>query len=312
MPRGVGTRSVLEKGSFYFALNASRGFAFNGGHPETKGLSSNGQVITVPLHRHEISLDYLRIEFELEYAVTDKWSLLFRVPYEVKDQNAEVRFIEPANAEKRQAMLSNQNIHHRTETYRGVSDVMLLATHNKQGLFREGDSMKISAGTTLPTGKTEEDVYKLGDKGLKHLHIQFGTGTFNPLLELNYSMPLARQFSLSAYALGRFPFYENHKNYEGPVEMMSGLTLSYRPNSQLLFHLNSMVYYQHFAYWAGEKDINSGLVTTSGALGAQIKAWENTTLSVDVLYPFSQNILSVGDTFKQGPTVLFGISQTLR
>ncbi len=124
---------------------------------------------------------------------------MLRVPYDIKDQEASVGFIEPALEEEKKAMLRNGNIHHRTETYRGLSDLMLLATYDKQALFRAGDSLKISAGTTLPTGKTEENPFELGDKGREHLHIQFGTGTFDPLLEANYGIPLARKFRLGGW-----------------------------------------------------------------------------------------------------------------
>ena len=105
---------------------------------------------------------------------------------------------------------------------------MVLVTHRKQGVFREGDSLSLSLGTTLPTGKTEEDPFELGDSGLKHLHIQFGTGTFDPLLELNYSMPVAGKLGLGAYALGRFPAYENSKTYQGPMEITSGVLCVFR------------------------------------------------------------------------------------
>ena len=125
-------------------------------------------------------------------------------------------------------------------------------------------------------------------------------------------MPLARDFSLGAYALGRFPLYENGKTYQGPVEITSGLILGYRLNNRLSLHLNATAYYQNFAYWAGERDINSGLFATSGMLGMAIKAWEDTTLSLDVRYSLSQRTLSEGDAFEQGPTLLFRISRNIR
>ncbi len=307
----MGAGSVLEKGSLRFSLNGIRGFGFEGGHPETKGLHANGQIITVPLHNHEVSLDYLRLEAELEYAFRDSWVLVFRAPYDIKNQKAGVEFIEPATSEEKEAMLSNMNIHHRTEIYRGLSDLMLLASHNRRDLFREGDFLKISLGTTLPTGRTEENPFELGGHGLKHLHIQFGTGTFDPLLELSYRMPLKRQFSLGVYALSRLPFYENGKTYQGPAEITPGLILGYRLNSRISFHLNPTAHYQNFAYWEGQRDINSGLVATSVVLGMAIKAREDMTLAFDVRYPLSQRTLSEGDTFKQGPTFLFRISRDM-
>ena len=304
----MGTGSVLDKGSFRLSLNTARGYGFEGGHPETKGLDSNGEVVSVPLHRHEVSLDYQRLELELEYALKDSWGLALRVPYDIKNQRTEVGFIDPVSPQEKQQILDNGYIHHRSESYRGISDLMLLATHRKQAVFREGDALSLSLGTTLPTGKTEEDPFELGERGLKHLHIQFGTGTFDPLLELNYSMPVAGKLGLGAYALGRFPVYENSKTHQGPVEITSGVLLGYSLNSRISLHLNGTSYYQNYAYWDGERDVNSGLVAISGMFGMSVRAWEDATLGLDLRYPLSQKTLSDGDAFKQGPTLLFRIS----
>ena len=304
----MGTGSVLDKGSFRFSLNTSRGYGFEGGHPETKGLDSSGQVVSVPLHRHEVSLDYLRLELEFEYALKENWVLALRVPYDIKDQKTEVAFIEPATPEEKEQMLDNGHIHHRSEPYRGISDLTLLATHRKPALFREGDSLRLSLGTTLPTGKTEEDPFKLGDAGLEHLHIQFGAGTFDPIIELNYSMPVAGKLGLGAYALGRFPVYENSRTYQAPVEITSGVFLGYSLNRRVSVHLNGTAYYQNFAYWDGERDVNSGLSAMSSVFGMALKASEDTTLGLDFRYPLSQRTLADGDAFKQGPTLLFRIS----
>ena len=304
----MGAGSVPDKGSFRFSLNTERGFGFKGGHPETRGLDPNGQVVILPLHRHDVSLDYLRLELEVKYAFKDNWVLTLRAPYDIKDQNTEVSFIEPATAEEKQAMLNNGYIHHRSETYRGISDLMLLTTYWKQALFREGDSLSLSLGTTLPTAKTEENPFKLGEKGLKHLHIQFGTGTFDPLLELNYRVPVTETLGLEAYALGRFPVYENSKTYQGPVESTLGVLLRYNLNNRISLHLNGTSYYQAFAYWDGERDINSGLVAMSSLFGISIEAWKDTTLGIDLRTPLLQKLLSEGDAFKQGPTLLFSIS----
>lgn len=304
----MGAGSVLDRGSFRFSLNTARGYGFEGSHPETKGLDSNGQIVSVPLHRHEVSLDYLRLELEFEYALTDRWTLALRVPYDIKDQRADVESTEPVSPQEKQQILDNGYIHHRPERYRGLSDLMLLATHRKEALFREGDSLGLSLGTTLPTGTTEEDPFELGYSGLKHLHIQFGTGTFDPLLELNYSMPVAGKLGLGAYALARFPVYENSKTYQGPAEITSGVLLEYSLNRCISLHVNGSAYYQSFAYWDRERDINSGLIAMSSMFGIAVEAWEHTTLGLDLRYPLSQRIRSDGDAFKQGPTLLFRIA----
>ena len=70
---------------------------------------------------------------------------------------------------------------------------------------------------------------------------------------------------------------------------------------------NLSIYYQDHARWDGERDINSGVIGTSGTIGAGVKIGR-TNVSIGVRYPFTQETLSdEGDTFKQGPTVLFNI-----
>ena len=305
----MGAGPVLQAGTFRFAFNTVRGFGFEGGHLETNGLNTNGQVIPVPLHRHEITLDYLQMELEFEYAWADRWSLLMRIPYEIKDQKAKINFLEAATLEERQAITRNQDIHHRNKQYQGLTDFTLLARNYRQGLLRKGDSLEVSAGTTLPVGKTEADPYELGDRGLKHLHIQFGTGTFDPLLEVNYRMPLSQGFSIGAFGLGRFPFYENQKTYRGPVEGTTGIILGYRWKPWVSFHAATRAHYKNFAYWKGKRDINSGLVTAAGLFGGIIKVGKKTRLGMDLWVPFFQNTLTEGDTFKHGLTVVFKISQ---
>ena len=137
---------------------------------------------------------------------------MLSIPYAIKSQDANVEEIEPTSPAEKQAILANQNIHHRDETYRGISDFSLRFSHTRHGILRGGDHFIALLGTSIPMGKTEDDPFKLGDAGLKHLHIQFGTGTFNPLAEVHYGTPLFRDFSMSASIRGQFPFYENSKN----------------------------------------------------------------------------------------------------
>ncbi len=306
-----GAGRVPQKGSFRFSFNVVRGTDSQGGHPETKGLDDSGQVIAVPVHRHEVSLDLLRVEFEFQYTFLDHWDFVIRAPYDIKDQSSAVGFVEPATPGEKAAMLRNMEIHHRNESYRGFADLMALVANRDYDLMRQGDSFRIAFGTSLPVGQTEEDPFKLGDQGEEHLHIQFGTGTFDPLLELYYHLPLAGNLSLGAYTLGRFPFYENNKTYQGPVEVTAGVSLGYFFGSRFFLHGDGSFFYQSHAQWDGQDDINSGLRATSALVGLSVNMSENTTLGMDFLYPISQNTLaSEGDAFERGNTFLFRISRS--
>ena len=273
---------------------------------ETKGLSGN-QVVSVPLHRHEVSLDYVQTEVEIEYGLSDVWAIALRVPYEVKNQDSRITLIDPATPEQRRAMVDNMNIHHRDETYRGLSDLMVLLGRSRQGLFRDGDLFRVSFGATLPVGKTEEDPYDLGDRGLQHLHIQFGTGTFDPLLEMNYRSPLPKGFLLDGFLMSRLPLYENSHTYRGSREVTTGLMLSHSLGRRVMLHGNSTLYYQDFAAWAGRRDLNTGLLATSLMAGATLSLRPGLLVESHLHFPVAQRALSAGDTFEQGLTVLFRI-----
>ena len=61
----------------------------------------------------------------------------------------------------------NRNIHHRNETYIGPTDADVLLGYRTQGVLTENDFLMARIGTTIPFGKTEENPWILGDKGLK-------------------------------------------------------------------------------------------------------------------------------------------------
>ncbi len=287
------------------------GFDFKGGHFEDRGINSSGSLITVPTHRHQVSLDYVRIELGAQYAVNRNWALWFRLPYEIKDQKVNLELVDPATAAEQQAMLRNMNLHHRDGTYAGLSDLMLLAAYRKPDLFVKGDSFKLAFGASLPTGATEEDPFKLGAAGQEHLHIQFGTGTLDPLLELYYNVPISESVSLDTYATGRFPIYENSKTYRGSIEITSGLGIRYKPTEWLSLHSKFSMFYQNFAHWDGSIDENSGLISTLALIGASVRPWERTILSLDIMYPiFQETLLDEGDAFEMGPTFRLGVTRS--
>ena len=268
-------------------------------------------MIQVPLHRHEVSLDYLRLELELGFQFDRNWGLRLRLPYDTKHQESRVEFLEEVTKEQRAAILSNQDIHHRTEKYNGLSDLMALASYRNTGLFREGDFLNLSFGSTIPTGRTGEDPNRLGEQGLKHLHIQFGAGTFDPLLEGSYRTRVSEQLSIGGHVFSRFPFSENNKGYRGPIESTGGVILDYKVNPTVSVHVNPTVNYQHYAHWFGERDIHSGLIGTNVLLGMSIHSWKETDIGVNFLYPVSQRTLSDGDAFRRGPAILVTFSRAL-
>ena len=262
-----------------------------GGHLETRGLSPTGKVIDAPLHRHHVALSTYRIDVGVQYLLSDQWTLQANIPYAVRDQDASIEWIDPVSPEDEQAILRSRDIHHRNETYTGLADSDLFLGYKIRGLFKTGDVLFTRLGTTVPTGRTEENPWILGDAGIEHLHIQFGTGTFNPIANLQYSLPLYRGGTITASVRGMFPFYENSKTYQGPVELSYTAGFTYRLFNWLSFSGNYLGFYQSAASWAGERDINTGLRYSMAALGMSLATLDGISVSANVMFPLTQETL---------------------
>ena len=287
-----------------------RGFDADGQHSETKGLTPDGQIVRVPLHRHNVSLDYTRLEIGVKYAFADNWNIGLRMPFEHKKQDASIEQLTPLSESDLRAILANQNIHHRDESYMGLADLNLLLSHTRFDVLRNADHLLVAVGSSIPTGKTEEDPFRLGNAGRKHLHIQFGTGTFDPLVELHYGTPLFHNFSLNASTRGKFPFYENSKTYRGPREWTFTAEVEYSVLDWLSLHATYLNFFQNYAYWDGEQDINSGIVVHAGLFGPTVHTGYGLPVRLNVMLPFAQKPLSGrGDSFEPGPTVFLTVSR---
>ena len=272
-----------------------------GGHLASTGLSTAGKVIDVPLHRHRVRLSTYRMDIGLHYLLNDEWTLQANIPYAVRDQDASIEWLDPVSSEDEQAILRSRDIHHRDETYTGLSDADVFLGYKFRGLFKTGDVVSARLGTTIPVGKTEENPWKLGDAGIEHLHIQFGTGTFNPIIGLQYNLPLYRGMAITASGRGVFPFYENSKTYRGPVELSYTAGFMYRLFDWLSFNGNYLGFYQSAAAWAGERDINTGLRYSMAAFGMSLATLDGITVSANVMFPLTQETL-----YDEGDAIEFG------
>ena len=281
-----------------------RWFNAQGGHVETEGVSPDGNVIDVPFHRHHVKLNIFRADIGLKYQLGSQWMLEANIPYETKAQEATVEQIDPVTPEQWDAIVRNGNNHHRNETYTGLADADILLAHHFHGVFKANDFFIGRFGTTIPFGKTEEDPWKLGAAGLEHLHIQFGTGTFNPIVDLYYRLPLYKGLDANASIRGKFPFYENSKTYRASRELTYTGGLNYRFNDWLSLQAGYLGFYQSYAYWAGELDINTGLLFSMACVGASIATPYNIPVSVSLVLPLSQKTLyEESDAFEFGPLV---------
>lgn len=303
---------TLHKGTFRVTYNATGGLNYQGGHTNFTGLTQSGQLINVPEHEHIVSLNFIRSEFAFEYTFKTNWSLWLRMPYDVKTQTASVEFVQTATMEEQEAIIRNRDNHHRNETYTGLSDFRLLVAHRYNHFLSKKGRLDAAIGISLPVGKTEGDPIRAGNAGEKHLHIQFGTGTFDPLLELHYTASLSKKMSLAVFTMNKVSVYKHSNSYQGPFETTTGISIGHRTAKWLSLRGTIASFTQTQATWDGEADPNSGLFSVNGTISPTFFLKKGFTITPGYRFPIYQKTLSdEGDVFEYGPTFVLNISYLL-
>jgi hypothetical protein len=158
-----------------------------------------------------VTIGITHAETMLEYGLRDGMQWALRLPYDVKAQRVRYTTLDGAPFTP-----AYGDIHHRTETLRGISDPSLMLDWGVR-------QWVLGIGTTIPIGHTVEDPVRLGNLGLKHEHIQFGSGTFEPKLLLQWS-----NANLFARAEGTVPLYQSGKGYKPPLVIAWSAGPTYR------------------------------------------------------------------------------------
>ncbi|HJP02590.1 MAG TPA: hypothetical protein QF764_12550 [Planctomycetota bacterium] len=297
----------IEKWNLEFRL--VRAFDMDGGHTSTQGVEASGETVLVPLYRHRVHLELLRLQFTARRRLNKDWTGWLRLPYDIKERAAAIELIEGATDEQVAQMERSMQIHHPTATLSGFGDANALAAHRSVGIFTDGDVLTLAAGTTIPLGRTEHDPFELGDEGLEHEHVQFGSGTFDPILEAYYMRPLTGGLKFSAFATGRLPVYENDKEYSPPLQFNAGGLLNWQARERLQIHVGLGAFRQQGAQWDGVLDRDSGYESIELLAGANWALGASSNLTLGLVIPLSQRTLvEAAERFERGPALTFGFS----
>jgi hypothetical protein len=142
------------------------------------------QVRDEPPQLHDQHFAIAELRASLEHGFTEALGVEVQLP--VRLNRTTVSFTAPDGTP---LVLDYQNIHHRDETLFGLGDPWVLGRY----AWRLGDlGLTARAGFTVPLGNTVENPFALGEEGLPHQHVQFGTGTVRPLLGLEASRSWGR------------------------------------------------------------------------------------------------------------------------
>jgi len=186
--------------------------------------------------------------------------------------------------------LTEPGIHHRNETVSGLGDPILLGSY---GRAVSGWRLGGRAGFSIPIGRTEVDPFALGDQGLRHQHMQLGTGTINPIV----SVEASRSWGL--WRLGGFLFtqqvvYENSKGYQAGDRYAGGLALRRRLRDRWTLRGGVELQGETAERWNGTvhlDDGNRGRLDVMLAAGASWSASSRLTVDLGVKVPVVTHVV---------------------
>lgn len=242
---------------------------------------------------HHVRLALTHSEMTIDRGLSKHMQLSLRLPYDIKEMRVRYTtldggpFVPPYG-----------DIHHRNETLRGIVDGTLILDWSPQSQWLFG------FGTTLPLGQTVPDPVVLGQLGLKHEHIQFGSGAFQPILAAQWSKP--GTVPIFARVEGRLSLYENREGYRAPNTFTWTAGPSFRLG-RLWLAPGLSGQYQTVGRWSGAVDEGSGF--ENGGIQLQLSAPFGAFLVGPGVYRELWSHGFQGQTFRQGTTWSLSVSR---
>jgi thiol-disulfide isomerase/thioredoxin len=230
---------------------------------------------------HDQSMLVSELRANVEYGVTASFGIAAQIPLRIIDTSIVYR----DKATREPIELQDPDVHHRNETLFGIADPWV------QGHYATafgGLQVDVRAGVSIPLGKTEEDPFALGRLGMEHQHVQFGTGTFNPVVGVD-AVHRFGAWSLGGFAFTQQMLYENSKGwhpgdrYAGGVSAMSPLG-----TERWMFRTGAELQVETSERWSGsipDQEGNQGRQDVLIVAGATVRVGEHATLSMGLKVP---------------------------
>ncbi len=180
-------------------------------------------------------------------------------------------------------------IHHRDETLFGIGDSWLLGRWAGQigGLL-----VSVRAGASIPLGSTEPNPFALGDAGKRHQHIQFGSGTVDPVLSADLSKPVGRWLYLG-YAQGQIAVYENRQGFQAGMKALGGVQAGRRIWQAMTGALGLETLYEGPERWDGKILQDGSLGRTEALLTLSlVQAFRAGSLGLSARVPVYRHIVA--------------------
>ncbi|MFL6245721.1 MAG: hypothetical protein ACJ74H_06830 [Thermoanaerobaculia bacterium] len=254
-------------------------------------------TMEIPAHLHRAAVELTHVESTFAYGIREHMQLSLRLPYDVKAMRIGYETLDGAPFTPPYG-----DIHHRTETLRGISDPTVAIDWMARPDFM------IGAGVSLPFGEIVPDPIELGREGLTHEHIQFGSGTFRPMLAAQW-WHRGERVTWSASGEARLSLYENREGFRAP----NNLLWSFGPSIRMRgMSLDPRVQGQHqtLGKWNGEPDEGDGFTNAGVRLQLSLPPYRGITIAPGVYRELYSKGLHHEEEFRQGTTWSVSMSRT--
>jgi hypothetical protein len=237
-----------------------------------------------PPQQHDQRFYVAELRPILALGITDTFGVELQAPLRVVNTNITFRRQDGAAFEP-----DYENIHHRDETLAGFADPWL---SGRGGWLFGTVSVTARAGVALPIGSTEENPFARGRAGLSHQHIQFGTGTFHPVLAVDVGVGVGA-VRVAGYAQTLLFLYENGQGYRAGNRYMGGVSAETALVAALRGGLGVDAVNEQPERWDGAIQQDGNVGRTDILVGVSLSyGFDTFTASLSVKVPVYQHFLS--------------------
>lgn len=241
----------MAKGSWFFGASAS-GTTVRVQHDAPED---------VPPTKHDQRFWAGELRLNAAYGLSDSFAMDVQVPLRVTRTTVTFEPLDGGSLPD-----DYETIHHRNETLRGIGDPRI---GGRTGWLLLGTSVSTRAGISVPLGRTEANPFERGDQGKKHQHIQFGTGTFDPFVDLELRRKMGPViWGVRGGAL--VPFQENEHGYQAGARLNAAVEASLPEWRKLSPALRVDLAHEEPEKWDGEVLREGNLGRTDVLLGLSV------------------------------------------
>jgi hypothetical protein len=261
----------MDAGRFRFGLNMIGSYVHAGHSVEPDQHEPHVATEDQPAH-HTLDIGLLEWDLDAQLGLHKRFAFELLVP--IRTTIIDATFEDATGTE----LPGFASIHHRDETIAGLGDLTLggrIALVLPENVPRW--TLALRVGASVPTGHTEPDPFELGENGLTHQHMFFGSGTVDPSVGLDTSIAFDK-WELVGWSLARTPFYENRYGYRQSTIVAAGIgAQSGFGLKRWTFLVQPELYFETPALWNGRPARNSGrtsLIATAGVFARPADGWQ--------------------------------------